>query len=73
MATEPLQKLEDEAIEALKPLQTWLPTAPFRPFENYELCDDNEGLVNNAREFTDCFTPTIKVQHLRICYNWQSG
>jgi len=68
MATKSIQiELSEEARNALIPLGEWLSRqVRFRTFENYELCEDNEGLVNNAREFIACFTPSIKVQHLRI-------
>lgn len=72
MATSRLQiKLTEEATRALQPLGKWLAEAPFWALENesYEICRDTDGLVSNAREFIACFSPTIKVQHLRICYN----
>jgi hypothetical protein len=68
MATK--SELTEEAKEALTPLGKWLSkNTRWRAFENYELCDDNDGLVSNAHEFIDLFTPTVKVQRLWLCYN----
>jgi hypothetical protein len=55
-------KLSDEATAALAPLARWLSTnSRFRRFQNYELCDDNEGLLSNSGEFLKHFKPAIEV------------
>jgi hypothetical protein len=54
-------ELNHEATKAAINCGYWLRNAPFRGFENYEICADNNGVVANSQEFLMHFEPSNKV------------
>ena len=55
------QSLPEEAARDLDGLGRWLQKATFLPFETYEVCADNVGLVDASHEFRKHVEPLIKV------------
>jgi hypothetical protein len=57
-----IKKLSEEATRAAIEFGAWLRDARFRKFENYEICDDSNGVVDNSQKFLEHFEPPTKVQ-----------
>lgn len=59
-------KLSDDAKKEAKACSEALRTLRFRPFGNYEICDDTDSLVEISTSFFKAFAPLIKVLNLQI-------
>jgi hypothetical protein len=57
-------KLSDDAKKEAKACSEALRTLRFRPFGNYEICDDTDSLVEVSTSFFKAFAPLIKVLNL---------
>lgn len=69
-----IHKLTDEAASAAIAFGRWLSTARFKNFENYEICDENDGVVANSQAFLKYFEPsaTVRPPSLRAQYQMSS-
>ncbi|MCJ1473146.1 hypothetical protein MMC13_001797 [Lambiella insularis] len=61
-----VQTLTDDAKEATPACGTWLRSAPFRPIGDYEICDNNDGLLSSSHGIIKNLPPSKSTSETRV-------